>query len=66
MVELEVQGMTCGGCASRVSRVAKSVDAAARVEVDLRSKRVRIDSAADAARFARALNQAGYPAVARQ
>lgn len=60
MVEFQVKGMTCGGCAGRVTRAAKSVDVNARIEVDLPAKRVRIESDKHAMQFAQALAQAGY------
>lgn len=36
MYELKVEGMTCGGCASRVTKAIKSVDNNAEVNVDLK------------------------------
>lgn len=66
MYELKVEGMTCGGCASRVTKAIKSVDSSAEVNVDLKSKTVRVDTSADVAALALAVTAAGYPATASQ
>ena len=60
MIELEVGDMTCGHCASAITRAVKEVDAAARCEVDLDGKRVRIESSHAAAEFREAIAEAGY------
>jgi copper chaperone len=60
MTSFKVSDMTCGHCAGTVEKAVKSVDAGASVKVDLGSKRVDIDSAAPAARFAEAIRNAGY------
>jgi len=44
MVEFQVQGMTCGGCAARVKRAIQAVAEDAQVEVDLPSKTVRVQT----------------------
>jgi copper chaperone len=66
MYILKVEGMTCGGCASRVTKAIKAVDGNANVNVDLKSKTVRIDTATDAVTLASAVTAAGYPATASQ
>jgi len=63
MIELTVNGMTCGGCVRSVTRAVNSVDPSASVEVDLPTKRVKVDSQADAARIQQAIAQAGYEIV---
>lgn len=64
MLELNVQNMTCGGCARHVTQAVQSVDSNARVDVDLAAKKVRVETTADAQAVAAAVNAAGYPAVA--
>lgn len=64
MIELNVEGMTCGHCAGRVTRAVRELDPAAKVEVDLDAKRVRVDSDAAPADVAEAISEAGYPATA--
>jgi copper chaperone len=61
MIELQVEGMTCGHCASAVARAVKDVDAAARCEVDLGAGRVRIEGSSHAPdEFRAAIEEAGY------
>lgn len=64
MVEFKLEGMTCGHCVAAVTRAAKEVDPQAGVQVDLAGGRVQVDSAVDAQSFARAFEEAGYPAAA--
>lgn len=60
MLDFQVNGMTCGGCARAVTKAVKSVDASANVQVDLGAKRVTVESAADAAKVRSAIEEAGY------
>lgn len=64
MHELKVENMSCGHCVARVTQAVKSVDPAARVEVDLPGKQVRIESACDMMEISAALAEAGYPGQA--
>jgi copper chaperone len=61
MHTFQVEEMSCGHCVAAVTRAVHAVDAAAAVRVDLASKRVEIDSAADAVRLRAAIADAGYP-----
>mgnify|MGYP002040504825 FL=1 len=60
MQEFEIQSMSCGGCASRVAQAVKNLDAQAKIEVDLPSRTVRIETTEDRASVAAALAEAGY------
>lgn len=62
MVEIQVEKMTCGGCAARVTRAVQAVDDEADVKVDLQRKTVLVESDIDAASLAQAITAAGYPA----
>jgi copper chaperone len=64
MYELQVEGMTCGGCANSVKRSVQAVDSNAKVEVDLASKKVRVDSGADLNAVKSAIAGAGFPVTA--
>ncbi|WP_378947970.1 heavy-metal-associated domain-containing protein [Mesorhizobium sp. ANAO-SY3R2] len=64
MLKLNVPDMTCGHCAGVVTKAVQSVDAGARVDIDLKSQTVSIETTADAAKVAQALDTAGYPAQA--
>ena len=63
MIEFGVNDMSCGHCASAIQRAVKEVDAASRCEVDLDSKKVRIESTHPAAEFKAAIEEAGYTPV---
>lgn len=64
MIELNLPDISCGHCASTVTRTCKLVDPAAKVEVDINAKTVKIESSGDRQDFAEALAEAGYPASA--
>jgi copper chaperone len=61
MVELHVTGMHCGGCAARITRALREVDATVEVAVDLSSKRVRV-SGVSGEEARSAIERAGYAA----
>jgi copper chaperone len=64
MIEFTVNDMTCGHCASTITRAVKEVDASGRCEIDLSAKRVRIESSHPAEDFRGAIEEAGYTPVA--
>jgi copper chaperone len=61
MLELQVENMTCGHCVKAVSQAVTELDPQAKVDVDLASKTVKIESSADAAHIRLAIAEAGYP-----
>ncbi|MFZ6647520.1 heavy-metal-associated domain-containing protein [Undibacterium sp. TJN25] len=61
MVVLQVEEMSCAHCVGVVTKAVLGVDSAARVNVDLAGKQVKVESQADAAEIAEAINEAGYP-----
>ena len=61
MLEFNLPDMSCGHCASTVTKAVKEVDPSAKVEVNLDSKKVKVDSGQDRQQFAEALTEAGYP-----
>jgi copper chaperone len=60
MTPFRVDGMTCGCCAGTITRALKNVDAAARVEISLRDKLVKVESRLAADEIAAAIREAGY------
>lgn len=60
MIELDVPEMTCNHCVATVTQAVKGVDDGARCEVDLGTKRVRVDSALPPSDFVEALEEVGY------
>lgn len=64
MYELKVDGMSCGHCIKSVTDAVLAVDPAAKVNVELAGKLVRVDSAANLEAVTHAISEAGYPVVA--
>ncbi|SDE64266.1 copper chaperone [Massilia sp. PDC64] len=62
MYTLEVEKMSCGGCAARVTRAVQALDPHAKVEVLLKDRLVRVESTQAPAAVADAVSAAGYPA----
>ncbi|MGF6923153.1 heavy-metal-associated domain-containing protein [Paraburkholderia sp. 40] len=63
-MELEVKDMTCGHCAGVITKAVKDVDAQAKVDIDVATRTVRIESAHGADDFLLVIQEAGYsPAV---
>lgn len=60
MVTFQVNDMTCGHCASTISRAIAGVDKAARLDIRIDQKLVRVSSTAPAAELAEAIRDAGY------
>jgi Cu+-exporting ATPase len=65
MYELTVEDMSCGHCVGRVTKSVQAVDKDAKVDVDLATKKVKVDSTADLDAIARAIDAAGYPVTAK-
>ena len=60
-MKFHIPNMSCGGCARGVTRAIEKVDAQAKVNLDLDSKWVDVDSTATAADLAAALTAADFP-----
>ncbi len=64
MLRFKVDKMGCGGCAQAVTQAVQAIAPDAQVEVDLATKLVTVSGASGPAeRIARAIGEAGYPAV---
>ncbi|MES2103565.1 MAG: heavy-metal-associated domain-containing protein [Pseudomonadota bacterium] len=61
MVVLQVEEMSCSHCVGTVTRAVLGVDSAAKVDIDLPSKQVKIETHADVAEITDAIIEAGYP-----
>ncbi len=61
MMEFKVDDMSCGHCASVITKTVKELDAKATVDIDLGRKTVKIESTEERATLAQALEEAGYP-----
>lgn len=65
MIEFTLPTMTCGHCVKTVTETVQRLDAAAKLDIDLPTHKVRIDSQLAADTFAKALDEEGYtPAAA--
>lgn len=60
MIEFRLPDMTCGHCASTVTRALQEVDPVCDIRIDLDAQTVRVRSGADRASLAEALTDAGY------
>ncbi|OGB26690.1 MAG: copper-binding protein [Burkholderiales bacterium RIFCSPLOWO2_02_FULL_57_36] len=60
MVELHVEGMNCNHCVSKITKAIRDIDATAKVDVDLKIRKVRVESTADLADIRFAVVDAGY------
>lgn len=60
MIEMTLPTMTCGHCVKAVTAAVQQVDAAAQVQIDLPTHRLRIESTLPAATFEAALAEEGY------
>lgn len=65
MITFEVNDMTCGHCASTITKAVKAADKDAQVQIDLANHRVQIEPrSADEATLGAAIKEAGYTPVA--
>lgn len=60
MLRLNVEGMSCSGCAGSVTKAIEAVDPQAQVRIDLARKTVEADTSADLGAVAKAITDAGY------
>nr|WP_213300093.1 heavy-metal-associated domain-containing protein [Paraburkholderia sacchari] len=60
MIQFNVEGMSCQHCVGAVTRAIHEHDAAAKVEIDLASGRVSVESKQSAEVLKAAIDEAGY------
>lgn len=60
-----VEGMSCGGCSSAVTKAIKAISSTSEVNVDLASKTVRIEGLEDEAAIKEAIEEAGFDFVGK-
>jgi copper chaperone len=63
MLQFEIKDMTCGHCEARITKALQAANSAARVEVDLRHRRVSV-TGLEAQQAMAAISAAGYTPVA--
>jgi len=59
--EFDVPSMSCGHCASAITRTLKGLDPGAEVSIDLDRKKVTVRTTEDRQKIVAALSDAGYP-----
>ncbi len=64
MIEFKVSDMTCGHCASTITKAVKDLDAAAKVDISLAEHLVKVESKESREDLAHAITEAGYTPVA--
>jgi copper chaperone len=60
MIEFKVTDMTCGHCASTITKAVKDLDAGAKLDISLAEHLVRVDSKASREDLQHAIAEAGY------
>ncbi|MBA3323992.1 MAG: heavy-metal-associated domain-containing protein [Rhodobacteraceae bacterium] len=61
MYRFQVPNMTCGGCAKSVTKAVQSIDPQAKVDIDLPTKCINVESGADESAVVAVLEDVGYP-----
>jgi copper chaperone len=61
MLEFTVPDMSCGHCVATITRTVRQLDPQARVETDLATHQVRVETQLPAAQLREALADEGYP-----
>jgi copper chaperone len=61
MLTLKVSGMTCGGCINAVTRAIQAQDPQAKVQADLATQTVSLETSLSAAKASELITDAGFP-----
>lgn len=61
-MKLLIENMTCGGCARGVTATIQDVDANAKVDIDLATKIVTVETSESLDKVTAALAEDGFPA----
>lgn len=60
MISMKVHGMHCGGCVNKVKRTVCDLDPSAKVQIDLKSGQVEIQSGHPASEIVNVIETLGY------
>ena len=63
MLSLKVSGMTCGGCINAVTRAIKAQDPLAKVQADLATQMVTLETVLSEDQASELITDAGFPVV---
>ena len=61
MFSLKVSGMTCGGCINAVTKAVQSQDPQAKVQADLATQTVSLDTSLSQEEASKLITDAGFP-----
>jgi copper chaperone len=61
MLSLKVSGMTCGGCINAVTRAIQSQDPDAKVQADLGTQTITLETTLSPAEASQLITDAGFP-----
>ena len=61
MYTLKVSGMTCGGCINAVTRAVQSQDPSAKVQADLATQTVKLETTLSESQASQLITEAGFP-----
>jgi copper chaperone len=61
MLSLKVSGMTCGGCINAVTRAIQTRDPNAKVQADLATQVVDLETSLSAEQASQIITDAGFP-----
>jgi copper chaperone len=61
MLSLKVSGMTCGGCINAITRAIQAQDPQAKVQADLASQVVSLETSLSAEEAGQLITEAGFP-----
>ena len=63
MITLKVSGMTCGGCINAVTRAVQAQDPQAKVQADLATQTVSLETSLTPTQASQLITDAGFPVV---
>jgi copper chaperone len=63
MLSLKVSGMTCGGCINALTKAIQAQDPQAKVEADLGTQTITLDTILSAADAGELISAAGFPVL---
>jgi copper chaperone len=63
MLSLKVSGMTCGGCINAVTRAVQAQDPGAKVQADLATQIIELETALSVEQASQAIADAGFPVI---
>lgn len=64
MLSLKLSGMTCGGCINAVTRAVQSLDPQAKVQADLATQTVNLETSLSPEQASQLITDAGFPVLA--